>query len=72
MKINGTRDHKSPSGSPTHYHQLEMGYGKFERIFYLPVNIENEGIEAFCENGLLTVRMKKKEKNKESHQIKIR
>lgn len=43
------------------YHRTEIRYGKFERAFRLPENINIEEIEATHEDGLLKVNLKKQE-----------
>jgi HSP20 family protein len=62
LRIGGNRTHHIPSETPVKYHRLEMGHGNFERIFRIPVSIDEDGIEALFLDGLLTVRMKKKTK----------
>ena len=39
------------------YHQLEIHYGEFERIFQLPRPIHQTDISATYENGFLTIRV---------------
>ena len=40
--------------------QMEIEYGSFERVFQLPVLIDEEKIEAQYQNGLLTITLPKK------------
>jgi HSP20 family protein len=44
------------------YHFIETRYGSFKRNFYLPDNINHEGIEAKYEDGILKVIVPKDEK----------
>jgi HSP20 family protein len=60
LHVEGKRVENIPAGTLVRYHQLEMGYGEFERAFRLPTAIDEEKIEASYADGLLTVRMKKK------------
>jgi len=41
------------------YHLVEIAYGKFERIFLLPVPINPEEVKASYTNGLLEITMAK-------------
>jgi HSP20 family protein len=62
LRIRGKRGNLNESGSSLKYHQLEMGRGDFERVCRLPVSVEEEESEASCEDGLLTIRMKKRKR----------
>jgi HSP20 family protein len=59
LRIDGKRHLPAHADTSARYHQLEIGYGDFERIFRIPAVIESEHIEASVANGMLTVRMKK-------------
>lgn len=52
------------------YQRVERAYGKFHRVFTLPVSVDNEKIEANHENGVLTLVLPKVESAK-PRQIKI-
>lgn len=43
-------------------HRYERTYGTFERSFALPSSVDPEGIQASCENGILTVTVPKAER----------
>ena len=43
------------------YHRLERAYGKFERSFRLPREVDSESIKASYKNGVLTVQIPKSE-----------
>jgi len=49
------------------YHLRERRFGSFCRSFMLPVKVNEEGIEATCENGVLTVEVPKAEEIKPRH-----
>lgn len=44
------------------YHLSERRYGRFNRSFVLPRDVEPDGIRARCEDGLLTIRVPKSER----------
>jgi HSP20 family protein len=43
------------------YHRIERAYGKFERSFRLPKEVDAENIKANYKNGVLTVQLPKTE-----------
>jgi HSP20 family protein len=60
LRVAGNRLRNLPSGSPTHFHHMEIGHGEFERVFRIPAAVDDDHISASCAEGLLTVRMKKR------------
>jgi len=44
----------------TKYHRVECQYGKFERSFFLPTNVDAESIKANFKNGQLEISVSKK------------
>jgi len=52
------------------YLRVERAYGTFTRSFSLPNTVNTEGIQADYQNGVLTVKMPKREESKPK-QIKI-
>ncbi len=55
------------------YYKMESSYGKFQRSFTLPDNIDTENIEANSKDGVLEVVVPKMEKSKkETKKIKIK
>src|ERR1700694_4200670 len=52
------------------YLRVERAYGPFTRSFSLPNTVNTEGIRAEYRNGVLTVRMAKREESK-AKQVKI-
>lgn len=54
------------------YHQLEMGYGEFERAFRIPSSINRDSVEAIWSDGLLIIRMKKQESIPRTIKVEVR
>ncbi len=54
------------------YHQLEIGYGEFERAFRIPTTIDKNSIEANWSDGILIIRMKKKIVTPRTIKVKVR
>lgn len=52
------------------YHRVERSYGTFARYFTLPDTVDPEAVKADYKNGVLTVRLPKKELAK-PRQIKV-
>jgi HSP20 family protein len=52
------------------WHRVERSYGTFERAFTLPETVDPEGVKAEYKNGVLTVKLPKKEIAK-PRQIKV-
>jgi len=44
------------------YHRVESSYGKFERSFTLPDNVDAENVDASTNDGVLEVVLPKKER----------
>lgn len=42
------------------YYFSERVYGAFQRSFRLPADVNPDGIEAVCQNGVLTIRLPKR------------
>ncbi len=55
------------------YYRSESSYGKFERSFTLPEEVDSENVKASCEDGVLEVTLPKlvADKKKKSKQIKV-
>lgn len=56
--ISGERNFKKERKEKDYY-KVESSYGKFERSFTLPENVDAENIEAHCEDGVLEVTLPK-------------
>lgn len=46
------------------YRRVERSFGMFQRSFTLPSSVENEKIDAICNDGVLTILLPKNEKSK--------
>lgn len=46
------------------YHRIERSYGSFQRSFSLPVSVDQDQVTARFEDGILEVKLPKKEKAK--------
>ncbi len=53
------------------YHLVESSYGKFERAFTLPENVDQDTINAEFKDGILTLSIEKKQK-KVSKEISVK
>ena len=62
LHVEGKRIHSIPPNVPVRYHQIEIGHGKFERMFRIPATVDEEQIQASYADGLLTIRMKKEKR----------
>lgn len=58
LMISGERRREEKKESENYYH-LEMCYGAFNRSITLPVEVDNEKIEAVFKNGILKVQFPK-------------
>lgn len=54
------------------YHKIETSFGKFERVFSLPKNIDVENITASSQDGVLEVVIPKQDKTASKKRIKIK
>jgi HSP20 family protein len=54
LMIKGHREEESPK-KPTHYHQLEIHYGTFERLVRLPRTVNPEATKACYKDGFLEI-----------------
>ncbi|MBM3274521.1 MAG: Hsp20/alpha crystallin family protein [Candidatus Sericytochromatia bacterium] len=62
LTLSGERPYQEPAGGKAH--KVERSYGSFQRTFQLPVNVNREGIKASLKEGVLTLRLPKKEEVK--------
>jgi HSP20 family protein len=53
------------------YHRIERGYGAFRRTFTLPATVDASRIEADYQDGLLSVRLPRREEAK-ARQIEVK
>lgn len=54
------------------YYRMESSYGKFERSFTLPDNVDAENVSAATKDGVLEVVLPKKERNETSKQVEVK
>ncbi|MEZ4744017.1 MAG: Hsp20/alpha crystallin family protein [Bdellovibrionota bacterium] len=69
LKVSGSRQGESSNKNDEIY-RYERSFGKFERMFSLPENVDASSIEAEHNNGVLTIYLPKKEQRK-ARKIKI-
>lgn len=58
LTLKGEKKHKSEENDQK-YHRVERSYGRFQRSFTLPANLNPEDIKAKFTNGVLTVSIPK-------------
>lgn len=62
LTIRGERKFdREESDETSGYRRIERSYGAFSRSFSLPETVDPEGIDADLKNGVLTVRLPKRE-----------
>ncbi len=80
VKVEATEDTLSVSGEVKNeaeekgeqFYRVERQYGSFERTVSLPVPINPESVEASYKDGVLTIRMEKKQQtSRKQIQVKI-
>lgn len=71
LSISGERNFKEEV-KEEHYYKVETSFGKFQRSFSLPENIDMEKIGAKNENGVLEVVIPKLDKIENSKKIEIK
>lgn len=54
------------------YYRVESSYGKFERSFTLPGNVDAENVTASSKDGVLEVVLPKKERSTDATEIKVK
>lgn len=59
LTLSGERKEDAGDRAAT-YHRCERAWGRFERSFSLPADVDGEHIEASYANGVLTVRLSKR------------
>lgn len=59
LTIKGEK-HEEHEQKENHHHYVERKYGSFYRSIPLPAEIEQDKIEASCNNGVLTISLPKK------------
>ena len=62
LTLSGERKYQEPADGKTH--KVERQYGSFQRTFQLPVNVNRDAIKASLKEGVLNLRLPKKEEVK--------
>ena len=63
LTIKGERSQLNEVKEDDYYHK-ERSYGKFQRVFTLPANLDPEKIKAYFKDGILRIEIKKPEVEK--------
>ena len=69
--ISGERNFKEEVKEEDYY-KVETSFGKFQRVFTLPENVDIENITASSDNGVLEVVIPKLEKDNKKKKIEIK
>lgn len=67
VKINGRRARSGASDLKEIYHQAEIRYGRFERVFPLPTAVDMDQVTASYSNGFLEIRLGKPKTDQTYH-----
>ena len=59
LSIRGVR--RTPSDEGETWHRQERGIGQFSRLLDLPIGVDAERVEASLKNGVLTIKLPKRE-----------
>ena len=70
LSIKGHRHFERETEGKGGYHRIERSFGQFTRSFAVPSTVDTEKVAAAYKNGVLTIRLPKKEAAK-PRQIKI-
>jgi HSP20 family protein len=62
VTVSGSRVTEIPEGAS--YHRRERGTGKFARALQLPRDVDPGSVQATCKNGILTIKVSKREEAK--------
>ena len=71
ITISGKRE-ESRIVDENNYFAKELYWGKFSRTFSLPAEVEPEEVEATERHGLVTIKIKKVDKEKKNSTIRVR
>jgi HSP20 family protein len=70
VAISGERKAKEEVAEDDYY-RMESRYGRFERSFALPDNVDEENVSARCEDGVLEVILPKKQPDADTKKITV-
>ena len=71
LTISGERKFKKETKDKDYY-KVESSFGKFERSFRLPEDVDDENIKAENKNGVLEIELKKVKKEDKKKKIEIK
>jgi HSP20 family protein len=71
LTIRGVRHHDYEERTSDQIHVQECHWGSFSRTVILPNRVDSDTVEATLKQGILTIKMKKKEKDKKISVLEI-
>ena len=71
LTIRGVRRHDYGERTSDQIHVQECHWGSFSRTVILPNRVDADNVEATLKQGILTIKMKKKEKDKKISVLEI-
>lgn len=69
VRVSGVRTAPPPGEEVLRLHQMEIGFGPFERSLRLPVEVDRDGVTANLEEGILTVTLPKRARQRRRIEI---
>jgi len=70
LTIKGERRHGEEIRKEN-FHRIERYFGPFQRSFFLPPDLDRDGIQASCDCGILTIRVPKGLRGKSAQGIMV-
>jgi HSP20 family protein len=71
LTVSGERKYKNEV-KEENYYKIESSFGKFERSFRLPEDLDADAIDAKSEDGVLEITLPKKKKEESKKKIEIK
>ena len=71
LTIRGVRSHEYEQRSSDQIHVQECHWGSFSRTIILPNQVDADNVEATLKQGILTIKMKKTEKDRKISVLEI-
>ncbi len=72
LSIRGEKKFERSEGDEKeNYHFVERAYGSFQRSMRLPTPVDQDKVEASCDNGVLTITLPKTERAERSRRIQL-
>lgn len=69
VRVSGVRLAPPPGEEVQRLHQMEIGFGPFERSLRIPVEIDRDAVSANLEEGILTVTLPKRARQRRRIEI---